>query len=239
MQQDALTVRKRDSYQIFNDIAATYDLLNRILSFGIDRSWRKRLAKRLVEGPIQVLDLATGTADLAIAMAKSCPLATIKGIDLSKGMIDIGNKKVQKNGLSEQINLELGDGVNLNINDQSMDFITIAFGIRNFSNPLESLKQSRRVLKSGGRILILEFSWPNNRLVRRLYNFYFRHLLPWLGNLLSGHRDAYTYLNQTVEDFPYGKAFLALMQSAGFQEVSATPLTFGIATLYEGRNKHG
>ena len=119
-----------------------------------------------------------------------------------------------------------------------MDVITIAFGIRNFSSPIESLKQCARTLRPGGKILILEFSWPQNHLVRTLYNLYFRYLLPWLGNLLSGHKDAYTYLNKTVEDFPYGQAFLTLMQSAGFKDLSATKLTFGVATLYEGQTKH-
>ncbi|HAZ13554.1 MAG: hypothetical protein A2X86_13565 [Bdellovibrionales bacterium GWA2_49_15] len=238
MQHDALTVRKRDSYQIFNDIAPTYDFLNRILSFGIDRSWRKKLVKRTSSTPISALDLATGTGDLAIALAKQRPLAKITGLDLSEGMIKIGQAKVQAQGLTKQITLSLGDGVNLGVTDHSVDLITIGFGIRNFSNPLESLKQCERALIPGGKILILEFSWPRNPAVRLMYNFYFRYLLPWLGNLVSGHKDAYTYLNKTVEDFPYGESFLAMMQTAGLQNTSATPLTFGIATLYEGSAKH-
>ncbi len=238
MQQDALTVRKRDSYQIFNDIAPTYDFLNHVLSLGIDRYWRKKLASRVPLGQIQVLDLATGTGDLALTVAHWRPEATITALDLSQGMIDIGKRKVEQKNLTHRVKMAIGDGVNLSIPDRSVDIISIGFGIRNFSGPYDSLKQCARALRPGGKILILEFSWPPNRLVRSIYNFYFRYLLPWIGNRLSRHKDAYTYLNQTVENFPFGEAFLQLMRDAGFQTVSATPLTFGIATLYQGTAKN-
>jgi demethylmenaquinone methyltransferase/2-methoxy-6-polyprenyl-1,4-benzoquinol methylase len=230
--------RKKESYKIFNDIAKTYDFLNHFLSFGIDIYWRNQLLKYLpAKETINALDLATGTGDVALTLSKSPKIKKITGLDLSHGMIEVGIKKVAKKKLSQKINLMIGDGTNIEASDNTFDLTTISFGIRNFSDAQKSLHEIYRVLRPDGRLMIMEFSIPTNFLVRSVYFFYFRHLLPFVGNIVSKHKDAYTYLNQSVEDFPYGDEFLNLMKNAGFKNLSYRPLTFGIATLYIGDKK--
>lgn len=230
--------RKKESYKIFDEIASTYDLLNHTLSFGIDIYWRKKMLKHLPnKESINALDLATGTGDVPLALVQDKRIKKFTGIDLSKGMVDIGIKKVKKKGLDKKIFLMLGDGVNIQSGDAAFDLTTISFGIRNFSDPQKSLHDVYRVLKKDGRLMVMEFSIPKNFFVRSIYFFYFRHLLPFIGNIVSKHKDAYTYLNKSVEDFPYGDKFLALMGNAGFTELKMIPLTFGIATLYIGDKK--
>lgn len=230
-----ISERKKDSYKIFNEIASTYDLLNHTLSFGIDIYWRKKLLKHLPQkNSINALDLATGTGDVPLTLVSDARIKKITGIDLSKGMIDIGIQKVKKKGLEKKIFLMLGDGVNIPASDNVFDLTTISFGIRNFSDPQKSLHDIHRVLKDEGRLMIMEFAIPTNPVIRNIYFFYFRYLLPKIGNLVSKHKDAYTYLNQSVEDFPYGDNFLALMKNAGFKNLVMQPLTFGIAMLYIG-----
>ena len=227
--------RKKESYKIFNEIASTYDLLNHTLSFGIDIYWRNKLLKNLpAKDSINALDLATGTGDVALTLVKDSRIKKITGIDLSKGMVDIGIEKVKKKGLEKKIFLMLGDGVNIPAGDSAFDLTTISFGIRNFSDPQKSLHDIHRVLKNNGRLMIMEFAIPTNPIVKAIYFFYFRHFLPRIGNLVSKHKDAYTYLNQSVEDFPYGDNFLALMKNAGFKNLTKESLTFGIAMLYIG-----
>ena len=227
--------RKKDSYKIFDEIASTYDVLNHTLSMGIDIYWRNKLLKHLPnKESINALDLATGTGDVALTLVKDARIKKVTGIDLSKGMVDLGKIKVKKKGLDKKIFLMLGDGVNIPSADNAFDLTTISFGIRNFSDPQKSLHDIHRVLKKDGRLMIMEFSIPKNFFVRNVYFFYFRHLLPFIGNLVSKHKDAYTYLNKSVEDFPYGDAFLQLMKNAGFKNLKMIPLTFGIATLYIG-----
>lgn len=227
--------RKKESYKIFDEIASTYDVLNHTLSMGIDIYWRNKLLKHLpLKDSINALDLATGTGDVALTLVNDQRVKKVTGIDLSKGMIELGIKKVKKKGLEKKIFLMLGDGVNIPSGDNVFDLTTISFGIRNFSDPQKSLHDIHRVLKKDGRLMIMEFSIPKNFFVRNLYFFYFRHLLPFVGNLVSKHKDAYTYLNKSVEDFPYGDQFLALMKNAGFKNLKMIPLTFGIATLYIG-----
>ncbi len=231
----ALSGRKKESYKIFDDIAKTYDFLNHFLSFGIDIYWRNQMLKHLpIKDSINALDLATGTGDVAITLSKVPAIKKITGLDLSQGMIAEGLKKIKKRKLEDKINLMIGDGTNIEASDHCFDLVTISFGIRNFSDPQKSLHDIFRVLKKDGRLLIMEFSLPKNALIRSLYFFYFRKILPFIGNLLSNHRDAYTYLNRSVEDFPYGEAFLQLMRNAGFKNLKAYPQTFGIATLYVG-----
>jgi demethylmenaquinone methyltransferase/2-methoxy-6-polyprenyl-1,4-benzoquinol methylase len=233
-----LDARKKESYKIFDDIAGTYDLLNHSLSMGIDVYWRNKMLKHLPnKESINALDLATGTGDVALTLVKDKRVKKITGLDLSKGMIDVGIKKVQKKGLEKKIFLMLGDGVNIPTGDAAFDLTTISFGIRNFSDPQKSLYDIHRVLKKDGRLMIMEFSIPTNFIVRNVYFFYFRHLLPFIGNIVSKHKDAYTYLNKSVEDFPYGEKFLGMMKTAGFQDLKMIPLTFGIATLYIGDKK--
>jgi demethylmenaquinone methyltransferase/2-methoxy-6-polyprenyl-1,4-benzoquinol methylase len=230
-----ISERKKDSYKIFNEIASTYDLLNHTLSFGIDIYWRNKLLKNLPNrDSINALDLATGTGDVALTLVKDPRVKKVTGIDLSKGMVDIGIQKVKKKGLDKKIFLMLGDGVSIPAGDNAFDLTTISFGIRNFSSPEQSLLDIYRVLKSDGRLMIMEFAIPTNPVIRAIYFFYFRYLLPKIGNLVSKHKDAYTYLNQSVEDFPHGQNFLNLMENAGFKNLSMQPLTFGIAMLYIG-----
>lgn len=233
-----ISERKKDSYKIFNEIASTYDLLNHTLSFGIDIYWRNLLLKHLPnKDSINALDLATGTGDVPLTLVKDRRVKKITGIDLSKGMVDIGVEKIKKKGLDKKIFLTLGDGVNIPAADNAFDLTTISFGIRNFSDPQKSLHDIHRVLKVDGRLMIMEFAIPTNPIVRAVYFFYFRHFLPRIGNLISKHKDAYTYLNQSVEDFPYGDKFLSMMKKAGFENLSMIPLTFGIAMLYIGDKK--
>lgn len=235
---DALTDRKKESYKIFDEIAGTYDFLNHFLSLGIDIYWRKKLLANLPEvDSINALDLATGTGDVPLTLISDSRVKKITGLDLSEGMINLGIQKVKNKNLENKIILLKGDGVHIPCADNVFDVTTISFGIRNFSDPAVSLQNIHRVLKPHGRLMIMEFSIPANFLVRNLYFFYFRNILPFIGNLFSKHKDAYTYLNETVEDFPYGNDFLVLMKNAGFTNLKFTPLTFGIATLYIGDKK--
>jgi demethylmenaquinone methyltransferase/2-methoxy-6-polyprenyl-1,4-benzoquinol methylase len=235
MMNNQISERKKESYKIFNEIASTYDLLNHTLSFGIDIYWRKKLLKHLPsKNSINALDLATGTGDVPLTLVSDPRIKKITGIDLSKGMIDIGVQKVKKKGLEKKIFLMLGDGVSIPSGDDVFDLTTISFGIRNFSDPQKSLHDIHRVLKNEGRLMIMEFAIPTNPFIRAIYFFYFRHFLPRIGNLVSKHKDAYTYLNQSVEDFPYGDKFLSMMKTAGFTNLKMRPLTFGIAMLYIG-----
>lgn len=230
-----LSIRKKESFKIFDDIAKTYDFLNHLLSMGIDVYWRNRLLKRIQnKADLVALDLATGTGDLAITLSKHKHVNKVLGMDLSKGMVSIGETKVKDKGLDNVINFQIGDACNIPLEDNSFDVVTISFGIRNFPDPKKSLREILRVLKPGGRLLILEFGMPKNFLVSAVYTFYFRYLLPFVGNLVSGHGDAYTYLNKTVEDFAYGQDFADWMKEAGFNNVKFEELTFGISNLYRG-----
>lgn len=221
---------------MFDRIAHRYDLLNRLLSFGTDVRWRKRLAGQLPAGEaLRVLDLATGTADVLIALDRHCPrVARGTGVDLSFGMLSHGVPKLRALGLADRFRLVRGDAQRLPLPSDAYDAVTISFGIRNVLDVEAGLREMCRVLKPGGRALVLEFSLPGNALFRAGYLFYFRHVLPRVGALVSGDAQAYRYLNQTVETFPYGAAFAQLMNNAGFRSVQAHPLTFGIATLYQG-----
>lgn len=238
MSKNELHARKDESYKIFDKIAGTYDFLNHLLSFGIDIYWRKVLINNLPKkNELEILDLACGTGDLTVALAKAPSVKRVLGIDLSQGMIDIGKIKIGNKKLSEKSSMEIGDGVNIPKEDNSYDVTTVSFGIRNFPDTQESLNNMYRVIRPGGRSMILEFSIPKNFIFRGIYFFYFRYLLPFVGNLVSKHKDAYSYLNETVEDYPYGENFASMMKKAGFDNVHYKELTFGIATLYIGDKK--
>lgn len=221
---------------MFDKIAHRYDLLNRLLSFGTDVRWRKRLARYLPNrDKLHILDLATGTCDVLLTLHKECPrLQSGIGVDMSGEMLVYGQRKIVQHGLEKTFQLARGDATQLAIASDCFDAVTISFGIRNTVDVPQALREMHRVLNAKGRALILEFSLPDNPLFRAFYLFYFRHVLPKLGGLVSGDWYAYKYLNETVETFPYGEAFCALMRDAGFKDVRAYPLTFGIATIYQG-----
>ena len=218
---------------MFDRISPKYDALNHLLSFNIDKVWRKKTAKAVAKShPKTILDLATGTADLAIAVAKRNPQAHILGMDISEKMLDIGKEKVMHQNLANQIELSLGDAAALPFEDDSFDAVTVAFGVRNFEDLGKGLSEISRVLKPGGQAVILEFSMPERFPVKQLYHFYFRRLLPFIGKLISKDNSAYAYLPASVERFPKPKAFLELLAQHGLIRGTVRPLTFGIATLY-------
>lgn len=221
---------------MFDRIAHRYDLLNRMLSLGQDVVWRKKVARHLPDQPeLHVLDVATGTGDLIIFMQQAN--AAVKsgiGIDMAEKMLEFGRPKLEKAGISDQFSLKTGNAVAIPFSDNQFDAATISFGIRNVIDVPKALSEMHRVLKKNGRALILEFSLPKNALMRGLYLFYFRNILPRIGGLISGDSFAYRYLNDTVESFPYGEDFCKLMRDAGFRDVKTAPLTFGIATIYQG-----
>ena len=218
---------------MFDRISPKYDALNHLLSFNIDKVWRKKTAKAVAKSqPNTILDLATGTADLAIAVAKRNPQAQVIGMDISVKMLDIGKEKVMHQNLANQIELSLGDAAALPFEDDSFDAVTVAFGVRNFEDLGKGLSEISRVLKPGGQAVILEFSMPERFPVKQLYHFYFRRLLPFIGKLISKDNSAYAYLPASVERFPKPKAFLELLAQHGLIRGTVRPLTFGIATLY-------
>ena len=224
-----------DSWRMFDRIARRYDFLNRLLSFRRDVAWRRRLARRLPGGEaLRLLDLATGTGDVLTGLCRDTGrIAFGVGLDKSGNMLRAGQPKLA-DAAPGKLALVRGDAVLMGLRSESFDAATIAFGIRNVPDVPEALRGMRRVLRPGGRALVLEFSLPRNPVFRALYLFYFRRVLPRIGGWVSGDAAAYRYLNETVERFPYGEDFAALLREAGFVNVQYEPLTFGIATLYWG-----
>ena len=218
---------------LFDRISPKYDRLNHLLSFNIDKVWRRKTAKVVSKiRPKAILDLATGTADLALALAKRNPQAHIIGIDISEKMLEIGKAKIEKHGLESQIELNLGDAATLPFEDNTFDAVTVAFGVRNFEKLDKSLAEIHRVLKPEGHIFILEFSMPERYPMRQAYRLYFRHILPKIGKWVSKDASAYTYLPESVERFPKPSVFLQTLSDKGLSEGSACPFSCGIATLY-------
>ncbi len=231
-QADAREKREQVA-EMFDNISGSYDRLNHILSFGIDRGWRKKLIRDLVrKTPATVLDVATGTGDLAIEIARALPAVRVTGADISKGMLEVGKVKIQERNLAGRIEMIVADSEALPFPDASFDGVVAAFGVRNFQNPLAGLAEMRRVLKPGGFLGILEFGKPANPLFAALYSFYFLQILPRVGRLLSKHSSAYTYLPESVNNFPFGPAFTRLMTEAGFAQAAHTSLTFGVCMYY-------
>lgn len=219
---------------MFDDIAPRYDFLNRLLSFGIDQTWRDKAIETLrAAEPKRILDVATGTADLAIKALKLNPESVV-GVDISEEMLAIGREKVARIGESGRITLQRGEAEKLPFSDNQFDAALVAFGVRNFENLHDGLSEIWRVLRPGGDLVVLEFSHPTSFPVRQLYSFYSHAVLPSVGRLVSKNKEAYKYLPASVDVFPSGEAFLDKMREAGFREVSARPLTFGIASLYKG-----
>jgi demethylmenaquinone methyltransferase/2-methoxy-6-polyprenyl-1,4-benzoquinol methylase len=231
----ALHLNKRQQVsEMFNRIAWSYDFLNHFLSAGIDRYWRNRAVKILSENnPRTILDVASGTADFAIEAAKINP-HKITGIDLSENMLALGRNKIQKKNLEAVIELVQGDCEALPFRENNFDAVTVGFGVRNFMNPLKGLQEMNRVLKPGGKLVVLEFSKPKNFFISNVFNFYFKRFCPFIGGLISKDKKAYRYLQSSVADFPDGKNFLSLMETAGFIHTFQQKLTFGIASIYCG-----
>ncbi|MEQ9442489.1 MAG: bifunctional demethylmenaquinone methyltransferase/2-methoxy-6-polyprenyl-1,4-benzoquinol methylase UbiE [Cyclobacteriaceae bacterium] len=227
--------KKEQVAQMFNNISHRYDLLNHLLSLGIDIYWRKKAVKLLKPSqPQYILDIATGTADFAIE-ALSLQPKKIVGVDISEGMLEIGRQKLKRKKLDDRIELQLGDSERLLFDDNIFDAVIVAFGVRNFENLRNGLEDMYRVLKPGGSVVILEFSKPTWFPMKQLYNFYFKNVLPLIGKFISKDQSAYTYLPESVQAFPDGQAFLQALQQAGYTETRCKALTFGISSIYIGK----
>ena len=227
--------KKEQVEQMFDNIAPTYDKLNHIMSLNIDRVWRRRVMRIVRRSKAhKIMDVATGTGDLAIAMAKRVDRIQILGVDLSEEMLAVARAKVRKQGLEERIMLEKGDAENLvMVADESVDAVTVAFGVRNFENMEQGLRELYRTIKHGGKLVVLEFSMPKNRLVRWIYRQYAHRLLPYVGGMISKDRRAYTYLPDSVEEFPAPEKFAQILKGVGFSKVRLRRQSFGIAYIYE------
>lgn len=230
---DSDLTKKQQVEQMFDNISGKYDLLNRILSMGIDVSWRKKVVKSVKkQNPKTILDIATGTGDLAIAMAKATD-AKITGFDLSVGMLEVGKRKIVEENLQDRIEMIQGDAEKMPFADDSFDVITVAFGVRNFENLKKGLDDIYRVLKPGGKLIILEFSQPQAAPMKQLYSFYSRYILPRIGKKISKDQSAYTYLPDSVKAFPHGDEMKKILKNSNFVEPFDKKLTFGIASIYE------
>ena len=220
--------------QLFDRIAGTYDGLNHGLSLNIDKRWRRKTVQQMM--PAQhVLDVAIGTADLTIEMLRRGKAQRVTGLDLSKQMMEVGRRKVERLRVTGKVEFVYGNAQHMPFDNASFDAVTCAYGCRNFQNLDEGLQEMYRVLKPGGQVIILEFSYPSNALVRALYDIYFTHVLPLVGRIVSRDKTAYTYLNKSVKSFCWGEAFAQHMRQAGFTDTRFIPLTFGITTIYTAK----
>jgi len=227
--------KKEQVALMFNRIAPQYDFLNRFLSAGIDISWRKKALGSLKSiDPQNILDVATGTADVAILATKILAPRKIIGIDISEGMLELGRKKISEAQLENTIELQLGDSEALNFADNSFDAVTVSFGVRNFQHLEKGLSEINRVLKPSGKLVILEFSRPSLPGIQQIYNLYMSIVAPGMGRLFSKNRDAYQYLNDSVQKFPEGKEFIQILSSTGFSNTSFNRLSLGICSIYIG-----
>ena len=220
---------------MFDSIAWRYDFLNHFLSFNFDRYWRRRAVKiisKSCKSPV-IIDVATGTGDLAIAAMKLKP-SRISGIDISRTMLEIGKEKIERKGFTGKIDLIQGDSEKIPFDDNIFDVAMVAFGVRNFSDPLKGLSEMKRVIRDGGMIMVLEFSKPSGFLFKPLYNFYFRNILPFFGKLFSKDNTAYSYLPDSVMKFPENDEFLKLLLQAGYSDTHQRKLTGGVASIYTG-----
>ena len=221
--------------EMFDSIAPTYDFMNRAMTLGIDRWWR-RVAVRMVgkTHPQHILDVATGTGDFAIDLYRKLQPQQVVGIDLSQGMLDVAREKIARRGLSDAITVQQGDCLALPFEDGSFDAVTVAFGVRNFEHLLQGYKEMHRVLEPDGILCVVELSTPRNRVVRWFYDLYTLHIIPWMGSLKSGDRSAYRYLPQSIAAVPQGDDMLAIMREAGFTNCKVKRLTLGTCSIYVG-----
>jgi demethylmenaquinone methyltransferase/2-methoxy-6-polyprenyl-1,4-benzoquinol methylase len=228
--------KKEQVAEMFDNIAPKYDFLNQLLSLGVHKGWRKRSVKLLIPlAPKNVLDVATGTGDFAIEANKRLNPDKITGVDISEGMMKYGREKLKKLRLGHKIELLIGDSENLPFADNTFDAITVGFGVRNFENLEKGMAGMFRVLKPGGMLVVLEFSRPRKFPIKQLFTFYFNRITPLIGKIFSKDNRAYTYLPESVNAFPDGEQFIAIMKKTGFSDCSWQPLTFGIASIYTGK----
>lgn len=226
--------KKEEVAEMFNNISGRYDFLNHFLSLGIDKLWRKRAVKELkAVNPKHILDIATGTGDFALSSLRLSPEEII-GVDISQGMLDVGVEKMKRKGVSGTIKMQLGDSEALKFEDNTFDGITVGFGVRNFENLEKGLADMLRVLRPGGKAVVLEFSKPKKFPVKQTFGFYSKRVIPLLGGSISKDKRAYSYLPESVEAFPEGQDFLNILKKVGFKEVKAIPVSGGIATIYTG-----
>ncbi|MBO5655481.1 MAG: bifunctional demethylmenaquinone methyltransferase/2-methoxy-6-polyprenyl-1,4-benzoquinol methylase UbiE [Rikenellaceae bacterium] len=228
--------KKSEIREMFNRIAPSYDFLNHLLSLNFDRVWRRRMVRRLSQhAPERVLDVATGTADVAINVARKCNGCKVVGLDLSEEMVRYATRKVEQKGLAEQISLVVGDAEQLPFEGGEFDAVTASFGVRNFGDLPQGLSEMCRVLKAGGKCFIMEFSRPDDvPLFASMYRFYFHHILPVVGGWISRDRQAYDYLPGSVDEFPSHNTFEDMMRTAGFTKVESLKLMWGVAYIYIG-----
>jgi demethylmenaquinone methyltransferase / 2-methoxy-6-polyprenyl-1,4-benzoquinol methylase len=233
---NSTTGKKEQVAEMFDNIAYRYDFLNQLFSLGIHKGWRKKAVKLLISSkPKQVLDVATGTGDFAIESIKFLAPEKVIGVDISEGMMKHGRVKIKEMGLENKIELLSGDAASLPFPDHHFDAITVGFGVRNFENLENGLAGMLRVLRPGGTLVVLEFSHPRKFPIKQLYRFYFKRIVPGVGRLFSKDNRAYTYLPESVDAFPDGDNFLAILGKTGFCECTRQPLHFGIASIYTGR----
>lgn len=229
------TTKKEQVAEMFNNISHRYDFLNHFLSLGIDILWRKKAVKLLkADQPKQILDIATGTGDFAIEALALNP-DRIVGVDISSGMLEMGKQKMKRKGVDHIIDMQMGDSEKLLFEDNTFDATIVAFGVRNFENLKQGLSDMHRVLKPGGKAVIIEFSRPRSFPMKQLYSFYFKSILPIIGKLISKDQSAYTYLPESVDAFPDGQNFLDILSAVGYKKTECKPLTFGIASIYIGQ----
>jgi len=233
--KDSTLAKKQQVAGMFNAIAFRYDFLNRFLSAGIDIRWRKKAIKQLLKiQPKTILDVATGTADVAIMASGILNPDKITGIDISDGMLELGRKKIEKAGLKDKIELLNGDCETINFKNDSFEAVTVAFGVRNFENLEKGLSEILRVLKPGGKLVVLEFSKPRSAVVKGFYNFYMKIICPVAGKIFSKNRDAYQYLDESIQKFPEGKNFTNILDNLGYKNTYTKPLSLGICSIYCG-----
>ena len=251
--KDSELGKKQQVAAMFDKIAFRYDFLNRFLSGGIDLYWRRRAIRELTGGVaakagvavnwaaakegMNVLDVATGTGDMAIMLTKQLPGSHVTGVDISNGMLEIGRQKIARLQLEQRIVLQTGDSEALEFSDAQFDAITVAFGVRNFENLERGLREMLRVLKPGGRLVVLEFSQPRTPGVRQLYDLYLRLVAPNVGRMVSSSREAYQYLNDSVKAFPEGTAFIHILDTCGYAHARMHRLSLGICSLYIGEKQ--
>jgi len=233
--QSETATKKEQVASMFNNISGTYDFLNHFMSLGIDILWRKKAIRMLKSiQPRVMLDVATGTGDFAFESIKILKPEKIVGVDISEGMLDVARKKIAERNLGSVFSVQLGDSEGLQFDDNHFDAITVAFGVRNYENLEKGLADMFRVLKPGGKIIVLEFSKPRKFPIKQLYNFYFKYVTPVFGKLFSKDNRAYEYLPESVAAFPDGQAFNTLMTKVGFKQATDIRLTFGICAIYTG-----